>query len=150
MLDVSFGIFAMMTIIAGMVIGILAARFVYIDKQYEKMIQKYEDIIEVIIEELEEGHADGVDDDYRVTLEHAFAYKDTIGKYKSQRDSNRHTGATLDITVVITIIVVGLATVLQVFEINILLVSTLLILSMMPVLHFGLHLRLFRENYRSN
>ena len=145
MLDVSFGVFTMMAIIAGMVIGILAARFVYIDKQYEKMIQKYKDIMDTLIEKLEEKYISGVNDEYRFTLEHALAYKDTIGKYKSQRDSNRQTGATLDIAVMITIIIIGLATVLEIFEINILLVSTLLVLAMMPVLHFGLHMRMLKE-----
>ena len=145
MLDVSFGIFAMMTIISGMVLGILAARFVYIDKQYEKRIQKYEIMVEAIIEKLEDANTGNANNSYRGILEHAFAYQDTIGIYKSRRDSNRHTGVILDIAVILTIISVGLATTLKVFEINILLAVTLLILVMIPLLHFGLHMRVLKE-----
>ena len=145
MLDVSFGVFAIMTIIAGMVFGILAARFVYIDKQYEKRIQKYQIMIEAIIEEVENTNTGDINNNYRGTLEHAFAYQDTIGIYKSRRDSNRHTGVILDIAIILTIITVGLATVLKVFEINILLAATLLILVIIPLLHFGLHMRILKE-----
>ena len=149
MLDVSFGIFAVMTIIAGLVIGMLAARFVYIDRWYERMIEKHETIAEEIIEELENNvdymKNDGVENNYRDLLEHAFAHKDTIGTYKSRRDNNRHAGVYLDIAIIFTIIIVGLLTVLSIFEINILLVTTLLILVLIPLLHFGLHIRILRE-----
>ena len=143
----SDGIFSMLTIMAGLVILTSGARLVYVDAQYEKIIDKHKDDIgdieKDIVKELNEG--DGVPgttkDDTYLTNELA-NQRALLYNTEDRRDDNRRTGVVSDVIGVSGIIIFGFIASSGIFDD----VAPMIVLSSVfvvaPVVHFLRHLRI--------
>lgn len=154
MIDMSFGVFPMMTIISGMVLAILTARFVYVDRRYAEMIDRYQRGLDKVLEGLEndESGKDGSSKiKYLEVVDILLAYREAMGMYSARRDNNRHTGIFLDLTIVLSIIILGLLTASQTFEISVSsLVVFLVFLTFIPIIHFVMHMRILNQEKQSS
>lgn len=131
-----FGIFPMMTIMAGLIGAIMGVRLVYIDREYRQIINRYEEHITEI-----ESQLVGKQDDMDNLIMELKNNHGVVVKTKSDREDSRRRGIALDIIGLAGIIVLGLVAVFGVFaDILIMLVILSVALFAAPVYHFLYHI----------
>lgn len=137
MIDWEFGFFPVLGIMATVVVGVLAARLVYVDQQYGKILesldgnlQREKTAVTARIQRMnpaERGMADTSDEaDHDLLKEHQSLFDDEfdnafdvllqihdkITKYTSHRNSNRNKGLAVDVTSLMVFIAAGVSVIL--------------------------------------
>ena len=136
----NLGIFPMMGIMVGLIIGILAIRFAYIDKRYSAILKDYNTTAASIEQDINKETTS--DEDQQLLSYQLSSYSKIIGGYENGQENNRTMGAIIDIVAICFIILCGLLATLGLFADNILLlIISLVFMSFLPVLHFVLHIR---------
>ena len=94
MLDWTFGFFPLLTIMAMVVMGLLAARFVHIDKYYERVINKQnnaKDEIKKLLLELITKDPDSLSaKEKEEALGYMIEAQRRVERYTGYRDNNRN------------------------------------------------------------
>ena len=118
MQHLDLGIFAVMSMCVMIVLSILAARFIYVDRAYKNLIKEHEITIEEtkknIYQSLEEKNKDGNTNMEKFIGrfdEFVSARTRSIGMYYTKQENNIRTGVLSDIVTVIMITLVAFVTV---------------------------------------
>ena len=132
-----FGIFPMMTIMAGLIGAIMGVRLVHIDKEYKQIINQYEKHIV----EIENQLADNTqDNDMGYLIVELKDQHGVVVKTKADREDNRRNGIVIDIISLAGIITLGLVAVFGTFDgILIMMVALSVALFAAPVFYFLHH-----------
>ncbi len=139
MVEWAFGVFTIMAIMATLIGGMLALRFVYINAAYTRAIDRYKTIME---EGMERGD---VKDETKIS-EHILSYRETIGNYKNRRENNVHQGAIIDIVTITQILIVGSLAALGVFATNVeMLILLLFLIFSISAIHFTINLNTLKK-----
>lgn len=134
-IDWSFGIFSIMTIIAGLLIAVSAVRYAYINNQYAKIIDQHKNMADKLNDKIKTDKT-MQHDEY---LDSLFVHRDVISTYKS-RQTNAMLGMLLDLVAILMIVIVGFLTTLGLFMNSLLeLVVLLILLPMLPLTHLIFH-----------
>jgi len=140
-MDWSFGIFPMMTIMAGMVLGTMGLRFVYIDKQYSDIVKKHEDVLSKLRHMLEDNTK------FDTTIfDHVLTHIETKGMYESRRENNRRIGLLMDFIAMVFIIMTGILVAGEIIPANVLLIGlTTIGFTMVSAIHTLIHADMLRK-----
>lgn len=133
----SSGIFTMLTIIAGLILATAGARLVYVDAQYEKIIDRYQEDVASLEEALPK--TDKPESAVRLIKEWQFRYAALV-KAEASREENRRTGIVLDMISVFGIVVLVFMVSVDIITDILALVFLFIVLYVIPVTHFLRHL----------
>ena len=142
-MDWSVGIFPMMTIIAALVVTMLAVRFVYMDRRYSEIIGEYKNVIEHTLNKIETNENK---DEKKALLQALLETKEEIEMHKNNRKNNASMGLILDIVSIAGIVVTGFIAAAGVFDNNVWnVVITLIPWMVIPTFHFVYHVLVLRR-----
>ncbi len=142
MVEWNLGVFTVMTIMATLIVGILAIRFVYIGAAYTQAIDRYEKIMEYAEGDIESGAGKNIPD----ASEHVLSYQELMGNYRARRENNTHLGAFIDIIIIAQILVVGSLATLGVFANNVwVMILSLFFLFSISAIHFAISLNALKK-----
>ena len=125
--DWSLGIFTVMTIIVAIIAAISAIRFIYLDKQYDKIIKKRQedsDQLEQTLIKLIKSGEKNIREEIPALLDE---FQREIGKYTAKKENNRRQGLFLDIFALFGVLSMAILATFGIFDGSILALNIILL-----------------------
>ena len=152
MLDWAFGFFPVLTMMAMAVMGILAARFIHVDKYYEEEITKRNNVSDNLKADLTKKMSDkesemASDVELEGILDYLIAEHREAEMYKNYKNNNRNFGALIDGITVFALVAIGMSAIVGAGEAH---VTVLAVFSfaifLVPLLHFAYHKNIMKKS----
>ena len=146
------GFYTMLAMAITVIMGVLATRLVYVNKQYEKILEEHKNYLHSLEKEAIRDF-DKLGGNIDSDLEAAFIYlveqRHEMKRYKKHKNSNWRVGVTIDIIAVMSFFFIGLALVLDIGRDGLSILSAYsAIMFMTPLVHFGYHLNILKKASR--
>lgn len=147
MIDWTFGFFPLLTMMVMVIMGLLAARFVHVDKRYDEGIDSYNLFIRSTQNTLVNKSSDPIpartksEMIYRMMLAQS-----EVDKYQAHRNSNQNKGSLIDGMAIGALIVLGMVAILtegKEYVFWFIIVSS--IIFVIPFSHFAHHKNIIRK-----
>lgn len=135
----SDGVFSMLTIMAGLIMLTSGARLVYVDAQYEKIIDKHRDNVDSMDSEL--GKKKDKDEEKAFLIE-SMNQRNLLSAMEDKREDNRRNGILWDVIGISGIIIFGFLTASGIFDDVAPMIGLSAVFAVATVVHFLRHLRI--------
>lgn len=115
MIEWGFGVFSIMAIMVTILGIVIAARYLYIDRQYTSLQRRQESVLSTYLKESQEA-AEGIGPTVREFLDDILIVQESIGRIKARINNNRNEGIMLDFLAMGVILAAGIFASFGVFD----------------------------------